>query len=73
MGEVVDLRLTKKSIIREGMKEIQKLYYLSHGGDDPITCEEERALFDEGLIEEVSWVDFQTAAKRILNRIDRDN
>jgi hypothetical protein len=73
VGEVAEFKATKKSIVREGLREIEKLYYLSHGGDDPITCDEERALFEAGEIDEVSWVDFQTAAKRILERIGEDN
>lgn len=36
MGDLVPLRLTRNKILREARREINRMYRLSHGGQDPI-------------------------------------
>ena len=35
MGDLVPLRLTRKKILREALREINRMYQLSHGGMTP--------------------------------------
>ncbi len=51
MGDLVPLRLTRKKILREALREINRMYQLSHGGDDPIPGEASRELFDLGVVD----------------------
>ncbi len=60
MGDLVPLRLTKKKIRRDARREINQMYFLSHGGEDPIASEASRYSFEQGLTEEVKWQDWQT-------------
>ncbi|MFA5111464.1 MAG: hypothetical protein WC443_08675 [Desulfobaccales bacterium] len=69
MGELVELRLTKKSIYRAARREVERMYQLTGGGVDPIASSEFRELFEMGMMEEVPWLDWETYCTRMLNRI----
>lgn len=72
MGDLVPLRLTRKKILREALREIHRMYQLSHGGDDPIPGEVSRELFDLGVVDEVKWQDWRTYCLAALNRLPDD-
>jgi len=72
MGDVVPLRLTRKKVLRDAVREINRMYRLSHGGEDPIASEASRELFELGLVEEVKWEDWQTYCRTILSRVPDD-
>ena len=72
MGDLVPLRLTRKKILREALREINRMYQLSHGGDDPIPGEASRELFDLGVLDEVKWQDWRTYCLAVLNRLPDD-
>jgi hypothetical protein len=55
MGTLVAFRPTVQSIPREGRREIERMYRLSAGGEDPLISAESRELFEPGLIDEVQW------------------
>jgi hypothetical protein len=67
MGDLVPLRLTRKKILREALREINRMYQLSHGGDDPIPGEASRELFDLGVVDEVKWQDWRTSTIYRMN------
>ncbi len=67
MGDVVPLKLTKKKIMRDAMREINRMCRLSHGGEDPIASDASRYLFEQGLIDEVRWQDWQAYCLTMLN------
>jgi hypothetical protein len=69
MGDLVEFRLTKKSIYRAARREMERMYQLTGGGADPIASSESRELFDQGLVEEVAWVDWRTYCDGVVNRI----
>jgi hypothetical protein len=69
MGDLVEFRLTKKSIYRAARLEVERMYQLTGGGVDPIASSEARELFELGLVEEVPWLDWETYCNRVLNRI----
>jgi hypothetical protein len=69
MGDLLPLRLTRKTILRDAQREIQRMYYLSHGGEDPIPNEQYRESFDNGWVDEVRWQDWQTYCLTVLNRL----
>ncbi len=69
MGNLIPLRLTKKKILRDALREVNRMYRLSHGGEDPIASDAHRELFEQGLVEEVKWQDFQTYCLTVLNRV----
>jgi hypothetical protein len=69
MGEVVDFRLTKKSIYRAAQREMERMYQMTGGGVDPVPSSESRELFELGLVEEVEWVDWETYCAGVINRI----
>jgi hypothetical protein len=69
MGELVELRLTKKSIYRAARREVERMYQMTGGGVDPVASSEAQELFEMGLVEEVPWLDWDTYCTRILNRI----
>jgi hypothetical protein len=48
------------------------MYRLSHGGEDPIASEASRELFEQGLVEEVKWLDWQTYCRTVLNRLPEE-
>jgi hypothetical protein len=69
MGEVIELRLTKKAIYRAAVKEMQTMYRLSGGGIDPIIDEASREPFERGEIDEVRWKDWTTYCAMVINKI----
>ena len=69
MGEVIELRLTKKAIYRAAAKEINQMYRLSAGGSDPIIDDASREMFERGEIDEVRWRDWGTYCVMVLNKI----
>jgi len=72
LGDLVPLRLTKKKALRDAVREINRMYRLSHGGEDPIASEASRELFELGLVEEVKWQDWQTYCRTMLSRVPDD-
>ncbi len=73
MGKLVKFAPTKKSILRQARREIERMYKASCGGQDPITRCESRELFELGLLDEVEWQDWATYCRRVLNRIFEDS
>jgi len=69
MGKVIELRLTRKAIYRDALKEIQTMYRLSGGGADPIIDDASRWAFERGEIDEVIWKDWGSYCVMMLNRI----
>ncbi|MEW6659223.1 MAG: hypothetical protein AB1424_11230 [Thermodesulfobacteriota bacterium] len=69
MGKVIELRLTKKAIYRDALKEMQTMYRLSAGGTDPIIDDASRWAFERGEIDEVMWKDWGSYCVMMLNRI----
>jgi len=69
MGEIIDFHLTKKSIYRAAVKEMERMYQLSAGGVDPLVDDESRMMFEMGEIEEVKWVTWERYCNRVLNMI----
>jgi hypothetical protein len=69
MGKVIELRLTKKAIYRDAVKEINNMYRLSAGGCDPIIDDASRWAFERGEIDEVRWRDWGTYCAMMLNRM----
>ncbi len=69
MGEVIELRLTKKAIYRAAQREITKMYQLSAGGIDPIIDDASRWAFERGEIDEVEWRDWETYCLMVLSRM----
>ena len=69
MGDLVEFRLTKKSIHRAAKREVERMYQVTGGGVDPIASSESRELFEMGLVEEVEWLDWETYCTGVLNRI----
>ena len=67
MGEIIDFHLTKKSIYRAAVKEMERMYQLSHGGDDPIVDESSQEMFERGEIDEVKWVSWERYCINVLN------
>ncbi|MFZ0050756.1 MAG: hypothetical protein WAK96_03205 [Desulfobaccales bacterium] len=72
MGDLVPLRLTRKKILQEAPREINRMCQLSHGGDDPIPGEASRELFDLGAVDEVKWQDWRTYCLTVLNSLPDD-
>ncbi len=69
MGDLVELRLTKKAIYRAARREMVRMYQVTAGGVDPVISDESRELFEMGLVEEVKWLDWDTYCTSIMNRI----
>ncbi len=69
MGEVVQFRITRKAILREARREVERMYRLTAGGQDPIASSESRELFELGLVEEVAWLDWPTYCASVMNRV----
>ena len=70
MGEVIELRLTRKAIYRAAIKEMERIYKLSAGGADPIIDEASREMFERGEIDEVRWRDWNTYCTIVLHKIE---
>lgn len=73
MGTLVAFQLTRRSILRQARREMERMYRLSGGGQDPIPSDESRALFELGLVEEVDWQDWEGYCRSILNKIYEDD
>lgn len=69
MGEVVQFRITRKAVLREARRELERMYRFSAGGQDPIASSESRELFELGLVEEVEWLTWAFYCTGVLNRI----
>ena len=69
MGNLVAFRLTEKSIHRAAKREMERMYQMTGGGVDPIASTESRELFELGLVEEVTWLDWETYCTGVINRI----
>ena len=72
MGDLVELRLTKKAMYRAARREVARMYQMSGGGVDPIASIESRELFEMGLVEEVEWLDWETYCTNVMNRVFDD-
>lgn len=71
MGEIIELRLTKKAIYRAAIKEMNRMYKISGGGADPIIDETSLEMFERGEIDEVRWRDWTTYCTMILNNVGK--
>ena len=69
MGKIINFRLTKKAVYRAAVKEMEKMYQLSKGGSDPIIDEESREMFENGLIDEVKWLNWRKYCTNVLNKL----
>ena len=69
MGDLVEFRLTEKSIYRAAKREMERMYQMTGGGVDPIASAESRELFEQGLVEEVEWLDWTTYCNAIIHRL----
>jgi hypothetical protein len=69
MGDLVTFRLTKRAIYRAAKREMERMYQLTAGGEDPIASDESRELFELGLVEEVQWVGWESYCTDVVNRI----
>jgi len=47
--------VTKKSILREGKRELLRIYQQSAGGSDPIVDSKAWEDFESGIIDEMPW------------------
>jgi hypothetical protein len=73
MGKLLKFRRTEKAILRLAKREMEKMYQLSGGGQDPIPSDESRELFEIGWVDEVKWLDWPTYCTRLLNRLFEEN
>lgn len=69
MGRIVDFHLTKKGIYRAAVKEIEEMYRLSKGGEDPIIDDASRDMFEGGEIDEVKWLNWERFCLKVLNNM----
>jgi hypothetical protein len=67
MGDLVEFRLTEKSIYRAARREMERMYQMTGGGVDPIASSKSRELFELGLVEEVDWLDWETYCTEVIN------
>jgi hypothetical protein len=67
MGEIVYFPPTKKSIYRAAIKEVEQMYRLSCGGEDPIVDDSTREMFERGEIDEVTWISWERYCNNVLN------
>jgi hypothetical protein len=70
MGKVIELSLTKKAIYRAAVKEMNQMYRLSGGGNDPIIDDTSREMFERGEIDEVRWRDWATCCVTDFKNIE---
>ncbi|MEW6660613.1 MAG: hypothetical protein AB1424_18380 [Thermodesulfobacteriota bacterium] len=70
MGETIDFHLTKKSLYRAAVKEMEQMYRLSGGGIDPIVDEASREMFERGEIDEVKWLSWERYCANVLNMLE---
>ena len=69
MGEIIDFHPTPKSIYRAAVKEMEQMYRLSCGGNDPIVDDSSREMFERGEIDEVKWVSWDRYCTNVLNTL----
>ena len=69
MGEIINFQPTRKSIYRAAVKEMQKMYRLSAGGNDPIVDDTSREMFERGEIDEVNLLSWDRYCTNILNML----
>jgi hypothetical protein len=50
--------VTKQSILREGKRELLRIYQMSAGGIDPVVDSKAWKYFEEGYIDEIPWRTF---------------
>ena len=50
--------VTKKSVLREGKRELLRIYQISAGGVDPIVDGRAWEDFEAGFLDEMPWSDF---------------
>lgn len=70
MAKIIRMRPTKRSIFRAAVQEMEKMYRLSHGGDDPIIEESSRELFESGQIDEVKWISWHRYCQTVLDGVE---
>jgi hypothetical protein len=71
MGEdnVVEFKLTKKHIYRLALKEVNNLYMLSAGSNDPIVDVGSIRMFEEGYIDEPYRLDWERYCLEVIERL----
>ena len=70
MGEIIDFHLTRRSIYRAAVREMEQMYRLSSGGADPIVDDSSREMFERGEIDEVKWLSWDRYCAKILNMLE---
>jgi len=59
MSKIIPFVLvTKQSIIREGKRELLRIYQQSAGGSDPVVDSRAWDNFEAGFLDEMPWRDF---------------
>ena len=59
MSKVVPfVKITKQSILREGKRELLRIYQISAGGSDPVADDSAREDFEAGYLDEMPWKNF---------------
>ena len=62
--------VTKQSIMREGKRELLRIYQMSAGGTDPIVDGRAWEDFEAGYIDEMPFVDFASICYRMYMEED---
>ena len=66
MSKIIPFVLvTKQSIIREGKRELLRIYQQSAGGSDPVVDSRAWDNFEAGFLDEMPWRDFCELIHRI--------
>ena len=73
MGDLISFPTTQQAILRAAIREMEKMYRMSAGGQDPIPGTESWELFEIGWVEEVEWLDWPTYCTNLLNRLFEEN
>ena len=59
MPKVIPFKsITKQSIMREGKRELLRIYQMSAGGSDPVVDSRAWEEFEMGVIDEMPWASF---------------
>jgi hypothetical protein len=58
-----------KKILWEVVREINRMYQMSRGSNDPTPSEASRKLFDMGVVAEVKWQDWRPYCLTASNRL----
>ena len=72
MAKVIKFRPTKQSIYRAALREMEKMYRVSHGGSDPIIDDYSRELFENGYIDEVKWLSWNRYCQKVLADLEEE-